>query len=84
MCLAGWCWLADTGKQVFESHRWLAKNHIASYESMMASILADVIAKQILRELGVNKVGSSKIFSSHSPLLLWLLGCLAGCLQCSQ
>jgi hypothetical protein len=47
----------------FSSHIWLAKNHIASYESKMALILVDIIAKQIPRELGVDKVGSSKIFS---------------------
>jgi hypothetical protein len=51
----------------------LAKNHVAGYESLMALILVDVIAKQILRELGVDKVGlplaTSKIFFIHLSLM---------------
>ena len=49
-----------------ESHISLAKNHVAGYGSIMALILVDMIAKQILRELGVDKVrlslATSKIF----------------------
>jgi hypothetical protein len=55
-----------------ESHISLAKNHVAGYGSIMALILVDMIAKQIFRELGVDKVlfslATSKIFFIRSLL----------------